>query len=553
MMEDVDSQILDDVRTLNTQVDVLLTPESQKARSLNSLEEEEAKLVAMRQEMLQVKLARDELQKRDDTIKSLRLQVSYLQGVQSDLELKLNNARAMLSDHESVKADALSYREAAENMTTQSERMREEFTGLVNAFEAEKAALVGEVDSMSARLEKAQRLEAVACKEKRETDKLLIKSERAYRVLEAEAQQLRDALEESTAASGGLQSDNTNLSERAALATAELEVMRAEVDEKNMEVWQWRKMNGDLDKVLSSLRKQTSNMQETHAKDYRKMQERLEKTMDAALGLRNENQDMFTVLEEMLADFANVPLGSSSTDTATEGGAMDEMKRMQALRMLCQKVDARAALLKASKKRIGSGAGSQHWQLLARVVSQMQALTRENFRCNSRLGEMRAALSEATSTTEQALGTHRRQESKLHILRSELDTADRLTRNVSVQLAQALKDLNVRHVPELPVAASNAQPSERRGVMLAYLCSIASAVIQHSNDLNAKVRKLEAALARSAKDMQRRRVGDGSPIRASPQKGQQGPPHRQPERALEGSWTSPRKSQQELSFSFEKL
>ena len=124
VVEDIDNQILDEVRTLNTQVDVLLTPESQKARSLDSLEEEEAKLVAMRQEMLQVKHARDELQKRDDIIKSLRLQVGYLQGVQSDLELKLTNTRAALSDHDSIKADALSYRDAAENMTVQSERMR---------------------------------------------------------------------------------------------------------------------------------------------------------------------------------------------------------------------------------------------------------------------------------------------------------------------------------------------------------------------------------------------------------------------------------------------
>lgn len=278
------------------------------------------------------------------------------------------------------------------------------------------------------------------------------------------------------------------------------------------------------------------------------MQERLEKTMDAALGLRNENQDMFTVLEEMLTDFTNVPLGPPTGSAAGGVGAVDEMKRMQILRMLCQKVDARAALLKASKKKLGIGAGVEHWHLLSRVVNQIQTLSKEHFRCNSQLGEMRAALAEATSTTEQALDTHRRQESKLHILRSELDTADRLTRNVSAQLAQALKDLNVRRVPELPVAASNAQPSERRGTMLAYLCSIASAVIQHANDLSAKARKLEAALSRSAKDARahRQRADGGSPIRASPHKAR-------PEPALEGPWTSPRKSQQELSFSFEQL
>ena len=67
---------------MNSQIDVLLTPQSQKVRGIDTIEEEERQLVAVREEMLQVQHARAELGKRDDIIKSLRLQVNYLQGVQ---------------------------------------------------------------------------------------------------------------------------------------------------------------------------------------------------------------------------------------------------------------------------------------------------------------------------------------------------------------------------------------------------------------------------------------------------------------------------------------
>jgi len=42
------------VRSLNSQIDVLLTPASQKVRGMDSIEEEERELVAMRKEMMQV-------------------------------------------------------------------------------------------------------------------------------------------------------------------------------------------------------------------------------------------------------------------------------------------------------------------------------------------------------------------------------------------------------------------------------------------------------------------------------------------------------------------
>ena len=78
-------------------------------------------------------------------IKSLRLQVNYLQGVQTDLDAKLNAHRLALKDHESMKADTASYRDTTQNMTDQSERMRGELEGLVRSFEEEKDSLLAEV------------------------------------------------------------------------------------------------------------------------------------------------------------------------------------------------------------------------------------------------------------------------------------------------------------------------------------------------------------------------------------------------------------------------
>jgi len=275
--------------------------------------------------------------------------------------------------------------------------------------------------------------------------------------------------------------------------------------------------------------------------------------MDAALGLRNENQDMFTVLEELLGDFVGVHMGPSSDGVS--GPA--EHSRMQALRMLCQKVDARCAILRTSQQRKGT---AEHWGLLYRLTTTVQSCVKENFRLNSHLGEMRAALTEASNATETALGNHRRQESKLHILKSELDTSDRLVRNVSVQLAQGIRETGARKVPEVPSAPTGAQPSEKRQLLLAHLCTVASTAGQHAMDGHVRIRKQDQTLARMSKELNRVRAREGTGRDNRDSGGGGGSPNKELRgveegERLQGPWTSPRKANggggMDMSFSFE--
>jgi hypothetical protein len=476
--------------------------------ALREMEDEEEALRLVREHLTAVKDYQSTLKRKDDLIRSLKLSHEDVTVERNSLESRLIGMMSRLEELEQHRAGGAA--STIEMLTGQSELLRGEIHDLSLSLEEERSRAIGERARCALELDVQKKdIELLTVRNKALEERLLSKN---AEVLDLHGYKERNAR---------LEVEARELSEREAFRDGELIVLRGELDERTVERDQWKRMHSDLEGILMTLNKQISALQ-TNGTESQMVRGQLEEALNTEAELREALENMCTLLNATVLDVHGIVGSFDDMNKKKKLGEFSKL-RSAALLRIGQKLEIRATPTEAKGgTRRMSAITSSAEGVATGVVRCVKELADENLRLYLFVSNMNAALSDAASTTEQALQSHRRQESALHIHQREAEKFDRIYEDLNRQLEVITKldgqgqdqgqgkgkgkgkeSRSVGPGPIIYPGAPGTTPSAKRAGSVATLCSNVSSAIQLYQGSLVKLRRCEVVAERAAKASKR--------------------------------------------------